>query len=129
MHLKVIKENLNDLEQNVIENFSHEAENELLLCKQKLLGFLRQEIMACQQSRIKWPKEGDSNTVFFHASLKCKRKNKMIDNMKLEDGRILSSIEEVHMGVVNYFQELLMNSATSMDEEVMSLLNPVISDE
>lgn len=42
---KTIEEKLNDLEQNVIQNFSQEAEIELLLCKQKHL-----DILHCQES-------------------------------------------------------------------------------
>lgn len=119
--LKSLEENLNDFKQSVIHHFTEEAERELLLCKQTHLDILhRQEIMGCQNSRVKWLKEGDSNTIFFYASMKCKQKNKMIEYMKLEDGRHLSFAEEVQLSTVTYFKDLLLTSAITIDEDVMS---------
>ncbi|XP_042972679.1 uncharacterized protein LOC122304473 [Carya illinoinensis] len=130
LELKAIEENLIALEHNVIDNFSQQVEVELLFCKQKHLQILhRQEILGCQESRIKWLKEGDSNMAFIHTSLKCKRKNKTIDHIQLEDVGILTSTDDVHSGAVNYFHELLSTSMVSEDVEVMELLTPSISDE
>lgn len=68
-------------------DFSQERESELLLCKQRhLMWFHREEILGCQKSRIKWLTDGDSNSAFFHASLRVKKKNKLIECMELSDG-------------------------------------------
>lgn len=66
---------------------------------------------------------------FFHASLKCKRKNKIIDHMLLKDGRVLNTADDVHNGTMTFFLELLSTSVVSGDEEAISLLTPSISNE
>ncbi|XP_018826667.2 uncharacterized protein LOC108995543 [Juglans regia] len=97
--IKMVEAELVGLEDMVINNYSREADMALLTCKQKhLLCLHREEIMSCQKSRMKWLSEGDLNTAFFHASMKCKKKNKMVDHMELEDGSSLESVDAVHEG-------------------------------
>lgn len=49
--------------------------------------------------------------------------------MKVEDGKTLYTSEEVHLGAVDYFQELLLTSAVTTDMDAMQLLWAVIFDE
>ncbi|XP_042964616.1 uncharacterized protein LOC122298830 [Carya illinoinensis] len=128
--LKVIEEELLALENNVQQNYTQDMEVELLRCKQKHLQYLhREEIMGCQKSRVKWICEGDENTAFFHASLRCKKKFKALESMILEDGSVLDSSEAVLEGPVDFFQQQLTTSAVSFEEPGMNLTTSIITED
>ncbi|KAG6730863.1 hypothetical protein I3842_01G100500 [Carya illinoinensis] len=128
--LKVIKEELLELENNVQHNYTQDMEVEILRCKQKHLQYLqREEIMGCQKSKVKWICEGDENTAFFHASLRCKKKFKALESMALEDGSVLDSGQAVLEGAVDFFQQQLTTSAVSFEEPSMNLITPIITED
>lgn len=71
--------------------------------------------------------KGDSNTAFFQAIMRTKKKNKKVERMVLENGQLLKFAEEVHDGVVNFFQDLLTSSAVEFDKKALSFLGPSVS--
>lgn len=128
LDIKMIEEELVDLEHTMITNFSHEIEMALLTCEQKHLLYLhREEIMGYQKSRFKSLSEGDLNTTFFHALMKCEKKIKIVEQMVIEDGSSLDSADVVHKGVVDFFQQLLSMQPIFVDEPGMNLPFPIIS--
>ncbi|XP_042969044.1 uncharacterized protein LOC122301721 [Carya illinoinensis] len=128
--LKVIEEELLELENNVQQNYTQDMEVELLRFKQKHIQYLhREEIIGCQKSRVKWICEGDENTAFFHASLRCKKKFKTLESMILEDGSVLDSGEAVLEGTIDFFQQQLTTSAVSFEEPGMNLITSIITED
>ncbi|XP_042972861.1 uncharacterized protein LOC122304669 [Carya illinoinensis] len=128
--LKVIEEELLAMENNVQQNYTQDMEVDLLRCKQKHLQYLhREEIMGCQKSRVKWICEGDENTAFFHASLRCKKKFKALESMILEDGSVLDSGEAVLEGAVDFFHQQLTTTAVSFEEPGMNLITSIITED
>lgn len=104
VELKALEDRIVGLEQAVSDEFSIQAENELLLCKQKHLQWLHhEEVLSCQKSHGKWLAEGDTNSAYFDAVLRIKKANKRVDSMALEDGWLLGSSKEVHDGAVTFF--------------------------
>lgn len=73
----------------------------------------KEEIMGCQKSRIKWICEGDENTTFFHASLRCKKKLKAL--------KYLSTSE-----VCGIFSAAFIDVGSVSRGPGMNLLSPVI---
>ncbi|XP_022893966.1 uncharacterized protein LOC111408437 [Olea europaea var. sylvestris] len=125
--LGYMEDKLTHLEHALIEHHSQETERELFQCRQKHSAWLQwKEIFWKQKSRIKWPMEGDSNTKFFHASVRNKIKSLRIDHMVLEDGLALHSADEVHEGAIQFFQSLLSVSPVNVVDSEMELLQPVI---
>lgn len=57
-----------------------------------------------EKSRIKWLKEGDKNTKFFHRSVKTHRARNKILRLQMEDGAWTKDYEEVKNLAVNYFE-------------------------
>ncbi|GAU23839.1 hypothetical protein TSUD_380010 [Trifolium subterraneum] len=102
-----IEKTVKDL--NDIEGMLRGDETDLELIRREGLNkeFWKQlhlkESLLKQKSRLKWVKEGDSNTRFFHESIKCRRRRNQI--VALKDGeQWIQGVEEVKGYVQNYFE-------------------------
>ena len=51
--------------------------------------YWQEESTARQQSRIRWLRDGDANTAFFHASIKARHARNTIQNLEV-DGRLIN---------------------------------------
>ncbi|KAK3226756.1 hypothetical protein Dsin_006618 [Dipteronia sinensis] len=63
----------------------------------------REEQMWCQKSRIKWLKEGDRNTNFFHCMANGRRKVNFIGGVTF-DGEVCSDPISIRRGIYNFFK-------------------------
>ena len=63
---------------------------------------LKEEVHWRQKSRVKWIKEGDCNSKFFHRMANGRQSRKFIKSLIFERGVTLSNIEEI----VNLFGKL-----------------------
>ncbi|XP_039169344.1 uncharacterized protein LOC104431430 [Eucalyptus grandis] len=103
--------------------------------KEKLQIFfdlrLQEESFYRQKSRVRWLKEGDLNTKFFHQSVKQSHlRNRIIS---IHDGeRLVSHPPEVHQLFISHFQDLLAASPPSavplvaeIQEKLMHTLNDI----
>ena len=74
-----------------------------------------------QLSRELWLREGDKNTSFFHRMTNAHRRNNSMEKIKI-NGRWLEEEREVREGVVNAFQQLLLEEQSwKADIEGMQL--------
>ena len=101
---------------------------------------IMEEISWRQKSREIWLKEGDRNTGFFHKMANSHRKRNNIDRIRIGD-QWLTGIEEVKLGIVKAFKELLgdpgdlraspegLNFSRLNDMEALSLEVPFTEDE
>lgn len=88
------------------ENYSEEVERELLAAKLELSVWLqREESRLAQQAKQKWVENGDANAQFFRVSNGKSQNNVKV--MRLGSGRILESLETIHNGAVQYFEEFM----------------------
>ncbi|XP_059067799.1 uncharacterized protein LOC131858542 [Cryptomeria japonica] len=69
--------------------------------------FLREEIYWQEKSRELWINVGDSNSKFFHASVKAKRGKNRIDSINNSIGMQNSKPEEIEEIAVEYFKQIL----------------------
>ena len=67
-----------------------------------------QRTIARSRSRISWLKDGDANTVLFHAHAR-KRKN-FIAELTTADGTILTKLEEKEQNIFEFYNGLLGSS-------------------
>ncbi|RVW29636.1 hypothetical protein CK203_100953 [Vitis vinifera] len=61
------------------------------------------------KSRVKWIKEGDYNSKFFHRVATGRRSRKFIKSLIFERGETLSNIEVIYEEIVNFFGNLIPN--------------------
>lgn len=65
--------------------------------------------MAAQKLRVKWAKEGDANTNFFHRILGARKSKNMIDRLHLQSGNFTENREEIIHEIVSFFRALYTN--------------------
>ncbi|KAG2696928.1 hypothetical protein I3760_07G082800 [Carya illinoinensis] len=130
VEIKNLEDRSTGLEVSLSCSYSSQTENELLNCKQEHLQWVyREEVLACQKSRVKWLAEGYANSSFFHATLRLKRRNKKIEKMQLDDGSKLTLGEAVREGAISFFQNLLTVTPIERNMDEMELIQPVVSRE
>jgi hypothetical protein len=62
-----------------------------------------------QRARLKWLREGDANTRFFHASIKAKGKRNFIRALRVGDNWLESPVE-IRYATVEYFKRMCSSS-------------------
>ena len=67
---------------------------------------LKEEFQWRQKSRVKWIKEGDCNSKFFHRMTTRRRNKKFIKSLISERGETLSNIKVISEEIVNFFGKL-----------------------
>ena len=67
---------------------------------------LKEEVHWRQSSRIKWIKEENSNSKFFHRVENGRRKKKFIKSLVTEDGENLSGNGDILDDILNIFRRL-----------------------
>eukprot|EP00253_Pinus_taeda_P026524 PITA_26524 len=67
---------------------------------------LQEEILWRQKSRIKWLKEGERNTKFFHNTTVQRRMHNLISHIQNEQGERVESHEGIEENFLNYFKEV-----------------------
>ncbi|KAJ9707044.1 hypothetical protein PVL29_002161 [Vitis rotundifolia] len=67
---------------------------------------LREEIHWRQKARVKWVKEGDCNSRFFHKVANGRRNRKFIKMLENERGLVLNNAESITEEILLYFEKL-----------------------
>ncbi|RVW46188.1 Transposon TX1 uncharacterized 149 kDa protein [Vitis vinifera] len=67
---------------------------------------LRDEIHWRQKARVKWVKEGDCNTKFYHKVANGRRNRKYIKELENERGLVLKNAESITEEILLYFEKL-----------------------
>lgn len=93
------------------ENIIMEGQSEDLLEQEKILESQilqrekQEEMLWKQKSRIKWLKDGEKNTKFFHSTTIQHRMNNNITHILNEQGDKQETHEEIEREFVNYFKK------------------------
>ena len=70
---------------------------------------LREEIHWRQKARVKWVKEGDCNSKFFHKVANERRNRKFIKVLENERGLVLNNAESITEEILLYFERLYVS--------------------
>lgn len=81
-----------------------------------------------EKAGIKWLREGDNNTRFFHAVLKRKHHNQ-VTKMTTPDGTSLDTSTDIHEGVVQYLQEFLGHKNEGELLDLRLFIDQVVTEE
>ncbi|RVW93866.1 Transposon TX1 uncharacterized 149 kDa protein [Vitis vinifera] len=70
---------------------------------------LREEIHWRQKAKVKWVKEGDCNSKFYHKVTNGRRNRKYIKELENERGLVLKNAESITEEILHYFEKLYTN--------------------
>jgi hypothetical protein len=82
-----------------------DKERKRLLCRDLERSLLQEEICWRQKSRIKWLKEGDKCTKFFHLMANSNRRFNNIDSL-LINGSLSSNPDDIREHAASYFESM-----------------------
>lgn len=103
-----------------------------------------EENMLRQKSRVQWLKLGDSNTAYFHASLKSRNAQNIIHCLVTERGKWIHNRDNIQDEILSFYKNLLGRSADQLPvvnvavirqghcltrQQQLDLIAPVTSDE
>jgi hypothetical protein len=90
---------------------------------------IREESLWKQKSRDLWLTSRNLNTKFFHASTAIRRRYNSIPSLKSNDGSFVSNRVDIGSHICDYFSSLFSSTNPIFDDELVSLLPPVITPE
>ncbi|VFQ89693.1 unnamed protein product [Cuscuta campestris] len=79
--LKVIEEQFDTHPTPEMRSLMQETKAKLIIATQQEYSYWK------QKANIKWTKEGDANTAFFHSTVKIRRSQQKINSLKSKDGK------------------------------------------
>ncbi|VFR01632.1 unnamed protein product [Cuscuta campestris] len=82
-----------------------------------------------QKANVKWLKEGDASTKYFHSLVKGRQKKNLISKIKKEDGTYTSHTEEIGNTFLSHFQNLLGMEYNSIPESTLVNIPTLITAE
>ncbi|KAJ9701102.1 hypothetical protein PVL29_006450 [Vitis rotundifolia] len=84
---------------------------------------LKEEVHWRQKSKVKWIKEGDCNSKFFHRMANGRRSRKFIKSLISERGVTLSNIEVIFEEIVNFFGKLYSKPVGCLEFHTNGIIN------
>ncbi|KAG5527030.1 hypothetical protein RHGRI_028084 [Rhododendron griersonianum] len=130
LRIEDTKEQLLVVQKQLSQGFNHELvaeERGLTRCLEDL--WQKEAMYWHQRSRIKWLQMGDRNSRFFHLSTIHRRQRNQILKLKDKEGNWKSEPKEVAGIIKLHFQELYEGPGDREYEDLISLIDPIISPE
>jgi hypothetical protein len=106
---------------------SFSTESNLKICLDELL--IQEETLWKSKSRELWLTCSDLNTKFFHSSTIIRRRANSVNFLKTSAGGWISDRADIGDHFVHHFTNLFSSTSPSIEEELLALFPPVISDE
>jgi hypothetical protein len=100
-------------------------EQEQVVTQQLAARKKQEEILWRQKSRIRWLKEGDRNTKFFHRTTVQRRHTNRITSLISTNGEPLHSHDDMEAALVDYYQTLLTEPILDRDEAIAKITQHV----
>ncbi|XP_040987651.1 uncharacterized protein LOC121235368 [Juglans microcarpa x Juglans regia] len=127
-HIKDLEIKVEEGEASLQERFSEDVEMDVLANKMELDVWLkREEARLAQQFKHDWILQGETSSSFFKALQS--RKHNIVMEMKMSDGRVLSSPEAIHEEACVYFEEFLKANQSSSLPNLADLISGDVSEE
>ncbi|XP_043694325.1 uncharacterized protein LOC122645036 [Telopea speciosissima] len=101
------------------QNPSANAREDLEEASKALNGvLLQEEIFWRQKSRVRWLKEGDRNTNFFHTSAKMRRLRQSVSKIKDGNGDWISDASGIEAEAVRFFTDAFSSQGCTQDDDI-----------
>ncbi|KAF5482289.1 hypothetical protein F2P56_002872, partial [Juglans regia] len=125
-HIAELEARIRGLEASLQSEYIKDVEDDLVVSQLELSVWLeREEKRLAQQAKQGWIQKGEATSTFFRAV--SRRNHKVVKEMKLADGTILSSPEQIHDGAISYFSQFLEVGSCCEEPNLGGLVIPTIS--
>ena len=124
--IKWCKKQIDDIKTSTTENKKQQVQEMKWQLKK---AYEDEEAYWNQKSRLRWLKEGDKNTQFFHATVKGRRKRNKIQNLRMANGEWTANEDELGKEVANYYKDLFKSSATGELEVILDGIPVTITEQ
>ncbi|XP_050229090.1 uncharacterized protein LOC126678227 [Mercurialis annua] len=104
--------NYKDLIERARKDLQLDPMNNILLEEERVIYIHLRGLMICeesfykQKSRVQWLNLGDSNTKFFHNSIKQRRSRNNIAMIKLDNGEIINNRDKIHEEMKKFYKNM-----------------------
>ncbi|XP_042486110.1 uncharacterized protein LOC122066356 [Macadamia integrifolia] len=88
-----------------------------------------QDNLWAQKAKLRWMKDGDKNSKFFHLSVKMRRARNQIRTLQNADGEWMNDQQQLSSYIVNYYEEFHRLSITSPHPELLDCIPCIISND
>jgi len=78
---------------------------------------------------MRWFKDGDRNTKFFHNYVKGRRRKLFISEITTAQGDTVTGNENIGMEAVSFFEDQFKETNTSVDDSMLDLIPKIITQE
>lgn len=82
-----------------------------------------------QKANIKWMREGDANTRFFHQTVKERRRRQCIRRITCEYMVACDSQQDIENEVIRYYQTLFTGGQTERHDDILQYIPWLVSDD
>nr|XP_016477026.1 PREDICTED: uncharacterized protein LOC107798528 [Nicotiana tabacum] len=109
---------------------NNESKTELNKAEAKYVRWMAmQESILKQKSQVKWFKEGDYNSRYFHNAMKGRRRRLQLHRVKNHRGRWIQGDEKISKAAVQYFESMFNLNPTVLDSDIISCIPECITRE
>ncbi|XP_042497584.1 uncharacterized protein LOC122076339 [Macadamia integrifolia] len=105
--------------------FNEEADAKTAL----LIASKMQEKLWYEKAKLRWLKEGDRNTKFFHLSVKIRRSRNQISMLRREDGSWISDQLDLANYIVDFYKNFHSENPVEPHYELLDQIPTIISNE
>ncbi|MQL98150.1 hypothetical protein Taro_030854 [Colocasia esculenta] len=89
---------------------------------------LQEERLWRQKSRLKWLKDGDKNTKFFHAYALTQRRNTQICKLHKDDGTVVNEEDEIAELFVDHFTKAFRSASHQIRPDMLEQIPHILTE-
>eukprot|EP00253_Pinus_taeda_P019947 PITA_19947 len=122
-----IEQDMKQLQQKIITQGRSDdlADQEKILEKELMEKEKQEEMLWKQKSRIRWLKEGEKNTKFFHNTTIQRRMHNNITHIQNEQGAKLEKHEEIEAEVLNHFKQVHKEPSDDCSQAIQNITRKI----
>lgn len=125
------RQNLENVQKQLMDDpFNRQLQVETQNARETYSNFLTfEEAFFKEKARIKWMKEGDKNTQFFHRTVRMYNARNKILRLQNEDGNTIEDYNQVQQTAINFFQNLFTEPSPPNDNLLQNWTRKSLSPE